>query len=105
MIIELPLNASPAQSFTCQLGDIKYFFEVQYNSRSSVWTMNLSDDSTRTRMLSGVPLVLGVDLLGPYNFGIGSMIVLDKTGQGLDATANDLGDRVCLYWISPDEVI
>lgn len=105
MILELPLAADPAQSFTCQLGTVKYFFVVRYNSRNGVWTMDLSYDASREPIIVGVPIVLGVDLLGAYNFNIGSLIAVDTSGTARDATADDLGSRVLLYWVSADEVL
>lgn len=105
MILELPLSADPSQSFTCQLGNVKYFIQVRLNSRNGVWTLDLADDASREPMIVGVPIVLGVDLLGAYNFGIGSLIAVDLSATGKDATADDLGTRVSLYWVSPDEVL
>ena len=103
MILELPLTSDPAQGFTCQLGDAKFYFETSYNSRSETWVLSLSDDATGTQIFTGVPLVIGVDLLDPYNLPYGALIAKDKTGQGLEAGADDLGSRVALYWVSPDE--
>lgn len=103
MIVELPLSSDPAQSFTCQLDDVKYFIEARYNSRNGVWSLDLSDDATRVPILTGLALVLGVDLLEPYNLGIGRLIAIDTEGRGRDATADDLGTRVTVNWISPDE--
>lgn len=105
MILELPLTADPAQTFTCQLGDIKYFIQVRFNSRSGVWTLDLLDDATRVLLLAGAPIVLGVDILEACNFGIGSLIAVDLSSTGLDATVEDLGTRVALFWVSPDEVL
>ena len=103
MIVELPLSSAPAQSFTTQLGDRKFYFEVRYNSRNGVWTLDMFDDASREAIFSGLAIVLGVDLLDPYNFDLGALIAQDKTGQGKDATADDLGSRVALYWVSNDE--
>lgn len=105
MILELPLSSDPAQRFTTQLGDKKYDFDVKYNDRSGVWTMDMADNASKLSILSGVPLVLGQELLEPYNLAIGQMLVVDGTNQGKEAGPDDLGDRVKLYWISPDEVI
>lgn len=105
MIVELPLTADPAQAFTCKLGDTKYFFEARYNSRNGVWALDMYDDATRQAVILGMAVVLGVDLLEPYNLGIGRLVAMDSAGMGRDATADDLGSRVGLYWISPDEVI
>lgn len=105
MILELPFSNDPAQTFITQLGDKKYGFDVKFNDRSGVWTMDLTDDSTKSPLLQAVPLVLGTELLEPYNLGLGRMLVLDTTSSGQDATAADLGDRIKVYWFSPDELL
>lgn len=103
MIVELPLSTDPAQSFTCQLGGVKYYMEARYNSRNGVWTLDLYDDATRTAILLGLAIVLGTDLLEPYNLGIGRLMAVDTNNSGTDAGADDLGSRVTLNWISADE--
>jgi hypothetical protein len=104
MILELPFSNHPAHTFVTQLGDQKYGFDVKFNDRSGVWTLDLSDDTTKEVLLQSVPLVLGCNLLGPYNFGMGAMLVVDTSNQGKDATADDLGERVKVYWFSEDEL-
>lgn len=103
MILELPLSSDAAQIFTTQLGEAKYSFDVRYNDRSGVWTLDLYDASA-VLIAASLPMVIGQDLLEPYNLGIGSLLCVDTTGQGLDAGPDDLGDRVKVYWFSPDEV-
>lgn len=102
-VVELPLSSAPAQSFTTQLGDKKFYIEVKFNSRNGVWTLDLYDDASREALLLGLPILLGVDLLDAYNLPYGGLIAIDRTGQGKDAGADDLGSRVALYWVSPDE--
>lgn len=105
MIAELPLSSDPSQSFTCQLGAVKYYCEAKYNSRNGVWSLDLYDDAARSPILLGMAIVLGVDLLEPYNLGIGRLVAVDGNATDRDATADDLGTRVTLNWISPDEEI
>jgi hypothetical protein len=105
VILELPFSNDPAQTFVTQLGDKKYGFDVKFNDRSGVWTLDLSDDATKVPLLQSVPLVLGCDLLEAYNLGIGRILVLDTTNRGKDAAPADLGDRVKVYWFSTDEVL
>jgi hypothetical protein len=102
---ELPFSSDPAQTFTTQLGDKKFGFDVRFNDRSGVWTFDLSDDTTKAVLLQSVPLVLGADLLEPYNLGIGRMVVIDTERRGRDAGPSDLGDRVKVYLVGADEVI
>lgn len=104
MIMEIPVSSDPAQVFTTQLGDVKYVLDIRFNDRSGVWTLDLYDDVSKALIAASIPLVVGQDLLEPYNFGIGSLLCIDGSGQGSDAGPDDLGDRVKLYWFSADEV-
>jgi hypothetical protein len=104
MIIEIPVSADPAQTFVTQLGDVKFKFDIQWNDRSQQFSLSLSNDDTEEVYFYGVPLVLGVDLLEPHNYGIGAMMVVDTGNLGQEATLADFGDRVKLYWFSEDEV-
>lgn len=105
MIVEIPVSSEGAQTFVTQLGEVKYRFDVKYNDRSKVWTLDLSEDVSGLVLFQGVPLVLGQDIFEPYNFEIGRMMVVDMSSRGIDAGPDDLGDRVLLIWFSPDEVI
>lgn len=105
MILELPVTSDAAQTFVTQLGDVKYQFDVIYNDRSSVWTMTITEFVSQAVIISGLPLVLGQPLLEPYNFGIGELIVVDTSESSRDAGADDMGTRVKVYWLSPDEVL
>ena len=103
MIIELPLSPDPSQRFTVQLGRVKYDFYVKFNSRSGVWTFDLAVASTKAAMLQSIPIVLGADLLAPYNLAIGRLIAADTSSRSRDAKDDDLGTRVKLTWFSPEE--
>lgn len=104
MILELPVTSDAAQTFVTQLGEVKYQFDVIYNDRSGVWTMTITEFVSQAIIISGLPIVLGQPLLEPYNFGIGEMIVSDTSESSRDAGPDDLGTRVKVYWLSPDEV-
>ena len=106
MILQLPLSSDPAQTFICQLDKDKYQFTVKYNSRSGVWAMDMVK-LDGTILFIGIPILLGNDLLEPYNYGIGRLFVIDLSAQSRDATneTDDLGTRVIVAWFSKDEVI
>jgi hypothetical protein len=104
MVLELPFTNVTDYDFTVQLGTNQYDFNVHFNDRSKVWTFDLSETSTSNVLLQSIPIVLGINLLRAYNLNIGSIVALDTTNQNQDATATDLGTRVKVYWISPDEV-
>ena len=102
-MFEIPVTADAAQSFTTQLGDAKYVFDLQWNDRTSQFSLTLSNEDTQQVYFEGIPLVLGTDHLEPYNYGIGSLLVVDTSNTGREATLSDFGDRVKIYWFSEDE--
>lgn len=104
MIIQIPVTNDPAQDFVMQLGTSKWEFYVRYNDRGNFWTMDITDYNSQTLLVAGMPLVLGTDLLSPYILENGSLIAYDTTGSSTDAGPDDLGQRVMLYWFSPDQV-
>lgn len=104
MILEIPFTNVGAQRFVTQLGDAKYQFDARYNERSSCWVIDLSNPVTNELIQASIPLVIGADLIAPFNLGIGKIMVNDEDGIGLDADPDDLGGRVKVYWFSPDEV-
>lgn len=104
MIVEIPVTADAAQSFVTQLGDVKFKFDLQWNDRSSQYSLTLTNDETEQVYVQGLPLVLGTDLLEPYSLGLGALLVVDMNNTHTEATLDSLGARVKLYWFSEDEV-
>jgi hypothetical protein len=105
MILEIPILESVAQEMVLQFGNIKYRLGLQYNERSQVWTMNIMEDVSKLFLIYGVPLVLGQELLAPYNFNIGKMFIADKNKDGAEPNFTGFTDDAVLVWFSPDEVI
>lgn len=103
MIVKLPLTTDCPQSVNCQLGDMLYQFDLRWNDRSNVWTMDISDPIAQQPLATGIPLVLGGPLIRQYALGIGEFVVWDETGTGTEATLTSLGTTTNVYWISPDE--
>lgn len=103
MFVKLPLTTDCPQSFTCQLGDTVYQFDLRWNDRSNVWTMDISNPFTQQSLATGVPLVLGGPLIRQYALGIGDFVTWDETGTGTEASLTSLGTTTNVYWISPDE--
>lgn len=104
MIVELPVSNAPAQSFVTQLGLFMLRFELQWNDRTSQFSMTLSNEETQQVYVEGVPLVLGTEFLEPYNYGLGALALVDLSRQSQEATLDDFGVRVKLYWFDEEEV-
>lgn len=103
-MIELPIIADAAQTFVTQLGLFKLKFDIQWNDRTNQFSLTLSDDESDVVYFQGQPMVLGQDYLGPYNYGLGGLVLVDGTNTGTEADVDTFGDRVKLYWFSEDEV-
>ena len=108
MAQQLPLIPSVANyQFGTTLDGVAFIIEIRFNDREVAWYMNLlADDETPIRQ--GIKLVLGT-LLGGRSasaaFPDGSFVLSDLSGAGLDATFDDMGDRVVLQYIPVDELI
>lgn len=105
MISEFPLLDGSARNFTLQLGDKKLDFYIKWNDVMQVWTMDITDNATQVTLITGVPLVGGVDVLQPYVLGIGQIRLADVSGHMMDPTLDNLGIDVKIYWLSADEVV
>jgi hypothetical protein len=103
-MLVVPLTSDPAQSFDVQLGDDKLTIEARFNDRSNSWTFDLTDANTQETLVTGVPLLIGQDMLAPYALGRGGLVATDLSSTDTDAGPDDLGDRVIVTWLSPDEL-
>jgi hypothetical protein len=106
-------------SFSTSVDDTEYLFRVYWNPRDEdeehglegAWYFDVSElDGTPggTPVATGVKVVLGVFLARTTRHPLtrrGVLYALDTTGQGREATFDDLGWRVLLLWIPEVEVL
>lgn len=78
---EIPLSPNP-QIFTITLAGIDYTVRIAWCTASQSWVIYFAD-SNNTPILSGIPLVTGVDLFEQYGY-------LNLGGVLLAYTDNDL---------------
>lgn len=102
-ILELPVSIDPAVQFVTQLGDQKIGFDLKWNDRSERFELDLYYDTTQEYFLRGLNLVLGCDLLEPYNFGLGHLVLVDTSNRHTEANLENFGTVVKLMWVSEDE--
>lgn len=106
MIQTLPLIPSePSYRVSTTLGSTQYLLDVHWNERAAAWFMDiLASDETPLR--NGIKIVLGA-LLGGRSvapgFPDGVLVARDKSGAGVDAGLDDLGDRVVVLFIPYEE--
>lgn len=88
---ELPITSDPSQEFICKINEQKYLLRIKLNVRAETWTLdvNTSDDEP---IITCIPLVLGVDLLGTERFETGMLFLVDYSGRGEDPGADNLDD-------------
>lgn len=71
---ELPITDAARQRFSTTLNGRSCQFDVTYNPTTGRWSFDLTID--RTPVLHGRRIVLGVDLVGAFNFGIGKVFAV-----------------------------
>ena len=98
----IPLTNDPSSILEVILNEQLYDFEIQFNLRANVWTLAISQNGTP--IIDSVNIVLGTDLLLPYNLELGSLFAVDLTSSGSDATVSDLGTRVVLVHMTTIEL-
>lgn len=97
-ITEIPLTPNN-QQFRIQLAGVTYTIKIVWRDAAG-WIMDLMDSGGEI-LLSGVPLVPGVDLLGQYpDLGIsGAMVVGCDNGSPEHPTKTNLGGRSHLIFV------
>ena len=114
-------SADRAYEFTCALNGTSYRFDVQWNERTAIWLFDLYLADSDTPLVVGLPILLGGDILGAYRYlGIGGLFAVDMdanmqkgapadTEENVlasdDAGVDDLGSRVRVFYLTPDEVL
>jgi len=102
----VPFSSDYDQQFTTPLGEDgdKYTFEARWNERGKNWTFDLTRDTDDVKLLAGVPMLIGQDLLQPYALGIGGLIVFDLGQKNTDPGPEDLGSRVLALYLSNQDL-
>lgn len=99
---EIPILDAPSQRFTTTLAGRRCDFIVNYSTWADRWSFDLDLDGVRA--LSGRRIVMGVDLLAPFNLGAGSIIAAPWT-EGAEPGRTELpAGRVRLFHYDPTEV-
>ena len=98
-IFEVPLSPQ-AQTFLITLAGVQYQFSVIWNSFSQCWILDI-DLPDNTPVVTGIPLVPGLDLLSQFkhlNFG-GSLVVQSDGNPDAVPTFSNLGLQGHLYFV------
>lgn len=101
-MIQFRLVDEPRQKFSVLLARRRVTFELWYSLVSNRWSMDLAIDGAP--VLHGRRIVTGVDLLAPFNLGIGILFAWPETpGAVPDRRGLPLG-TVRLYHTTQEEI-
>ena len=108
-MIEIPvIPSAPFYKMRVPIEDIQktFVFELRWNGRESGWFADLLDED-EDPLIRGVKMVLGIPLF-PVSYDIrwpgGAFFAVDTAGAHEEAGLDDLGTRVKIYYLTPDEV-
>ncbi len=100
-IQQLPFESGPAfQKFATAIDGNTFVINLRWNGRDAAWYFDLAD-ADESPIVSGIKIVQGM-LLGRRctdpRFPRGVFWAVDLTNQKIDATFDDLGTRVVVYF-------
>ncbi|CAJ0701550.1 hypothetical protein LMG19089_02867 [Ralstonia edaphis] len=99
-VFEIPLTAQP-QTFNITLVGIEYQFSLAWRDAASSWFLDIADVSGNP-LLSGIPLVTGVNLLAQYAYkAFGFELWVQTDGADAPPTFTNLGTDSHLYCVIP----
>jgi len=100
-MIEIPTTSElPSYDFQTTLDGLVYNITINYNERRDRWQMSIAD-SQNDPIISGIPLLLNVSLLGQYvdsRLPPGVLFVMAPNEDNNEAGINDLGTRIKLFY-------
>lgn len=100
--VAIPLDPTvgPHYRVGVTLSGEQFLFDVRWNGRDEAWYLDVrADDATAIR--TGIRVVLGTLLGGRVvdpRFPPGFLQAVDLTNSGTEATLDDLGTRVQIYY-------
>lgn len=95
-MIEFPIIDEADQEFSTILENRRVSVRLRYNAASDRWSFNLSIDDLP--VLHGRRIVTGVDLILPFDFGIGILFALPATGDSAQPTRTDLPNGIVRFY-------
>jgi len=101
---EIPLSSQP-QLFNIQLAGKTYFLTIRWNTAALYWVLDIADQD-RAPVISGIPVVTGLDLLGQYAYlEFGGMLIVQTDGDpDVVPTYANLGSEGHIYFLVEDAV-
>lgn len=98
---EIPLTPQP-QTFNVSIVNTQYQFTLQWrDATNSGWVLDIADASSNP-IISGIPMVTGVDLLAQYKYlAFGFELWVQTDAADAPPTYTNLGTSSHLYCVTP----
>ena len=100
-VVQLPVHADYSHyEFKTVLDGIKYGFVLRWNTRAGYWILDIKS-SDETVLLSGIPLLIGVDLLAICQYADipqGKLFLVNLESEYTECGRDDLGENVLLMY-------
>ena len=100
-MLEIPVRIdTPYYDEKCELESVIYTLTFRWNERASLWVMDITTNNEEI-IISGIPLVCNVDLLGRFRdtrLPQGMLFCYDNTQTGLDPDDTNFGTDVSLLY-------
>ena len=101
-LLKLPLRHDVYHySYSIELDSILYNLEFRYNTHAAKWIMDISTNLFEP-IITGIPLLLGVNLFGRYvnaNLPPGILFLVNMGISNEDGDRDDFGDNVILMYL------
>lgn len=100
--LPMPADGYPSQTAQVLIEDAYYAVIWRWNERDGAWYFGLAD-ADGERIVSGVRVVLGVNLLSAVPAGKGpdgAIVVMESGGTTAEPGLRDLGNRVQAIYVS-----
>lgn len=88
------------KEFRTELDGIFFLLSFRFNSRAAIWMMDISDENSNI-IVSGIALLLGVNLLGRFpdsKLPPGTLFVENFSEENVEATRDNLGEDILLLY-------
>lgn len=105
-MVIIPFSGIPKEDVDFNLNGLEVTLQARYSDVADCWGLTILDrtfDPPRP-ILEGVTLVTGVDVLHPFAIGLGGLACVSTDGSGVDPGQGELGQRVKVVYLTPDEV-
>ena len=104
----LPIRSDyKAYDFQVDLEGIIYTLDFGFNTRSSRWYMSIYDQAKENLLIGDIPVLINIPLHDQYideNLPPGRFIALDETGNNKEATVDNFGTDIKLFYQESGDV-